>query len=103
MQNSGQYTRLDGKRGDTGEVLIGKIAESMSRRHLKKKIAAQFLEYCCRIVPADTVRNVIYQIARNCFLGAHGSCVHISNVSHSWRCQIHGGHSLSQEIRNRLE
>src|SRR5271168_4829435 len=98
-----QHRGFDWNRVDAREILPSKVGKSMSRRHLKKKVAAQFLEYCCRIVPADAMRNVIYQIARNCFLGAHGSCIHISNVSHSWRCQIHGGHSLSQEIRNRLE
>src|SRR5271156_2231434 len=98
-----QHRGFDWNRVDARAVLPSKVGKSMSRRHLKTKVEAQFLEYCCRIVPADAMRNVIYQIARNDLLGAQGWRVHISDVSHSRRCQLHGGHSLSQQIRNRLE
>ena len=47
------------------------------------------------VMPADAMRNVVYQIARNHLLGVHGSRVHICDVCYSRPCQIHGGHSLS--------
>ena len=63
------------------EVFVGEIAKNMSRRHLKKKTATEFLEYCCSVMPADAVRNVIHQITRNQFFGMHGARRHISNVN----------------------
>jgi hypothetical protein len=61
-QDSGQHTWFHGNRNDAGEVLLGKIALSISWGHLEKKIAAKVLKYLCRVVPADAVRNVICQI-----------------------------------------
>jgi len=69
---------------DAGEVLFRKFAENMSWRHLKKKVAAKFLEDGCGIAPADAMRNAIYQVVSDRFLRVHGVSGYIPDVGHFW-------------------
>jgi len=63
------------------EVLIGKIAENVTGRHLQKEIAAEIFGDGGRIMPADTVCNVVREIARNELRGPHGSSVYVADVN----------------------
>ena len=73
----------------SGEVLFGKIAENVPGRHLKKEIAAQLSGNGGGIVPADTVCNVVREIARDELRGPHGSRVYVTDVSHFRVPQLH--------------
>src|ERR1700679_2680599 len=71
------------------EVLFGKIAEDVTGRHLKKQITAKLFGDGGGIVPADPVRNVVREIARDELRGPHSSRVYVTDVSHFRVPQLH--------------
>ena len=88
---------------DSGEVLFGKIAENVPGRHLKKEIAAQLFGNGGGIVPADTVRNVVREIARDQIRGPHSSGIDVADVSEHWLLQLHRRETQLQAVRHRLQ
>src|SRR5271154_6775752 len=84
------------------EVLFGQIAEDVPGRHLEKQIAAQLFGNRGGIVPADTVRNVVREIARAELRGPHSSGVYVADVNHFWLPHLHRWETALQTVCHRL-
>src|SRR5271163_1603702 len=84
-QNVSEEIRCDDRSGNAGNVFFHEVGQSVAGRHFKEEVAAQFLRDYRRIMPANSVGNVVRQISCHCRRGAHSSSVDIRNIRKFWR------------------
>ena len=56
--------RCDHTSGNAGDVFFREVRQGVARRHFKEEVTAQFLRDYRRIMPANSMGDVVRQIRR---------------------------------------
>ena len=75
--------RCDRRGGDAGSVFFRKVRQKRGLAAFREEVTAQFLRNYRRIMPANSMGDVVRQISCYCRRGAHSSCIHIRDVGTS--------------------